>query len=71
MVVDFVLCTQSAHCVFCSTFLATRPPDLSSVLHMEVTKKKLDALMKKLDTDGDGQITLEEFRVLFKEMSTK
>ena len=37
----------------------------------DVSKKKLDALMKKLDTDGDGQITLEEFRVLFKEMSTK
>ena len=37
----------------------------------DVSKKKMDALMKKLDTDGDGQITLEEFRVLFKEMNTK
>ena len=37
----------------------------------DVSKKKLNALMKKLDTDGDGQITLEEFRGLFKEMNTK
>ena len=28
---------------------------------------KLSALMEKLDTDGDGKITLEEFRLLFKE----
>ena len=31
-------------------------------------ERQLDALMKKLDKDGDGQITLEEFRVLFREM---
>ena len=29
---------------------------------------KLDKLMTKLDTDGDGKITLEEFRGLFKQM---
>ena len=34
-----------------------------------MTKKQLDNLMKKLDTDGDGQITLSEFRLLFKEMN--
>ena len=28
---------------------------------------KLSALMEKLDTDGDGKITLGEFRLLFKE----
>ena len=27
----------------------------------------MSALMEKLDTDGDGKITLEEFRLLFKE----
>ena len=36
-----------------------------------INKKQLDALMKKLDKDGDGQITLEEFRVLFSEMKMK
>ena len=46
-------------------------PEELTKLTGDVSKKKLDALMKKLDTDGDGQITLEEFRVLFKEMSTK
>ena len=34
----------------------------------DMDQKLLDALMKKLDKDGDGQITLEEFRVLFTEM---
>ena len=34
-------------------------------------ERQLDALMKKLDKDGDGQITLEEFRVLFREMKLK
>ena len=33
-----------------------------------INKKQLNALMKKLDKDGDGQITLEEFRVFFTEM---
>ena len=46
-------------------------PEELTKLTGDVSKKKLDALMKKLDTDGDGQITLEEFRVLFKEMNTK
>ena len=36
-----------------------------------INKKQLDALMKKLDKDGDGQITLQEFRVLFSEMKMK
>ena len=35
-----------------------------------MSQKKLDALMKKLDTDGDGQITLDEFRALFKEVNS-
>ena len=34
-----------------------------------VGQSKLEALMAKLDTDGDGKITLEEFRGLFKEAS--
>ena len=34
----------------------------------DMNQKQLNALMKKLDKDGDGQITLEEFRVLFTEM---
>ena len=33
-----------------------------------MSKKKVEALMAKLDTDGDGKITLEEFRGLFKEI---
>ena len=32
-----------------------------------MSKKKCEALMKKLDTDGDGKITLLEFRALFAE----
>ena len=31
-----------------------------------MSEKKLEALMNKLDKDGDGKITLKEFRVLFK-----
>ena len=34
----------------------------------DMNQKQLNALMKKLDKDGDGQITLEEFRVLFSEI---
>ena len=33
-----------------------------------MSKEKLEKLMTKLDTDGDGKITLEEFRGLFKQM---
>jgi len=33
-----------------------------------MSKKKQEALMAKLDTDGDGKITLEEFRGLFKQI---
>ena len=44
------------------------PSELTK-LKADMTKKQLDALMKKLDTDGDGQITLDEFRLLFKEMN--
>jgi len=40
-----------------------------SKLGGNMTKAKLSALMEKLDTDGDGKITLEEFRLLFKEAS--
>ena len=35
--------------------------------HENWSQAKLSALMEKLDTDGDGKITLEEFRLLFKE----
>ena len=37
-------------------------------LSATMSKKKCEALMKKLDADGDGKITLEEFRALFKEV---
>ena len=37
-------------------------------LSAAMSKKKCEALMKKLDADGDGKITLEEFRALFKEV---
>ena len=33
-----------------------------------MSKEKLEGLMTKLDTDGDGKITLEEFRGLFKQV---
>ena len=33
-----------------------------------MSKKKLAALMNKLDKDGDGKIMLKEFRALFKEI---
>ena len=43
---------------------------ISQKVFMLVTKKsfqkKTEALMAKLDADGDGKITLEEFRELFK-----
>ena len=34
--------------------------------HQKSFQKKTEALMAKLDADGDGKITLEEFRELFK-----
>ena len=34
----------------------------------DMDQKQLNALMKKLDKDGDGKITLEEFRELFTEI---
>ena len=37
----------------------------------KMSKKKLAALMNKLDKDGDGKITLEEFRGLFKEIDNE
>ena len=39
-----------------------------SKLGGNMSKEKLEALMTKLDTDGDGKITLEEFRGLFKQV---
>ena len=39
-----------------------------SKLGGNMSKEKLEALMSKLDTDGDGKITLEEFRGLFKQV---
>ena len=33
-----------------------------------MSKEKVEKLMNKLDKDGDGKITLEEFRELFKQM---
>ena len=33
-----------------------------------MSKEKIEALMAKLDKDGDGKITLEEFRGLFKQI---
>ena len=41
------------------------PRELSK-LGGSMSEKKLEALMNKLDKDGDGKITLKEFRVLFK-----
>jgi len=35
-------------------------------LGTKMNQKKTEALMAKLDADGDGKITLEEFRELFK-----
>ena len=46
----------------------TIDPSELSKLGGNMSKRKLESLMKKLDTDGDGKITLEEFRVLFKEI---
>ena len=43
------------------------PSELSK-LGGSMSKKKLAALMNKLDKDGDGKITLKEFRALFKEI---
>ena len=42
--------------------------ELSKLGGGNMSKEKLDKLMTKLDTDGDGKITLEEFRGLFKHM---
>ena len=42
--------------------------ELSKLGGGNMSKEKLDKLMAKLDTDGDGKITLEEFRGLFKQM---
>ena len=42
--------------------------ELSKLGGGNMSKEKLDKLMAKLDTDGDGKITLEEFRGLFKHM---
>lgn len=36
-----------------------------SQLSSTMSKRKCEALMKKLDVDGDGKITLEEFKALF------
>ena len=33
-----------------------------------MSKRKLAALMNKLDKEGDGKITIKEFRALFKEI---
>ena len=46
-------------------------PEEMMKLTGNINKKQLNALMKKLDKDGDGQITLDEFRVLFTEMKMK
>ena len=46
------------------------PSELSK-LTGNVSQKQVDALMKKLDKNGDGKITLEEFRGLFKDMNVK
>ena len=35
-------------------------------IKLSILQKKTEALMAKLDADGDGKITLEEFRELFK-----
>eukprot|EP00090_Calanus_glacialis_P009482 TRINITY_DN17854_c0_g1_i1.p1 TRINITY_DN17854_c0_g1~~TRINITY_DN17854_c0_g1_i1.p1 ORF type:complete len:167 (+),score=64.28 TRINITY_DN17854_c0_g1_i1:14-514(+) len=43
------------------------PSELSK-LGGSMSKRKLAALMNKLDKDGDGKITLKEFRALFKEI---
>ena len=37
-----------------------------SRIKLLILQKKTEALMAKLDADGDGKITLEEFRELFK-----
>ena len=42
--------------------------ELSKLGGGNMSKEKLEKLMAKLDTDGDGKITLEEFRGLFKQM---
>ena len=43
------------------------PSELSK-LTGKVSQKQVEALMKKLDKNGDGKITLEEFRGLFKQI---
>ena len=40
-------------------------------LSSTMSKKKCEALMKKLDADGDGKITLQEFKALFQEVNNK
>ena len=42
--------------------------DELSKLGGNMSKEKIEALMAKLDKDGDGKITLEEFRGLFKQI---
>ena len=42
--------------------------ELSKLGGGNMSKEKVEKLMTKLDTDGDGKITLEEFRGLFKQM---
>ena len=37
-----------------------------SRLGSKMDQEKTEALMEKLDADGDGKITLSEFRTLFK-----
>ena len=44
------------------------PSELRKLGGGNMSKEKVEKLMAKLDKDGDGKITLEEFRELFKQM---